>query len=449
MKNGNFGKLFITSVSLLIVLVMLIGCGSSSNAGEPSVDEDGRIIVTFWHSMGGASGAALDQIVEEFNEYQDEITVRAYFQGEYEEALTTFHAIAGSSEAPSIMQVFDVGTMSMVNSNHTIPVQKFIDRDGFDLSVLEENVINYYRINDQLYSMPFNSSTPVMFLNLDAFRAAGFDMDSLPTTFEEVENAAQVITDHGDMGGFALNAWGWMWEQHLANQGALFMNNNNGRTATPTEIGFTWDEGLSILNWIERMVSAGTFVNYGRNWNDMYAGFFNQDVAMIICSSASATYMIETATFEVGIAFVPYPENGHREGIVVGGASLWMIDNGSEKENDAAWEFMQFVGRPDVQAQWHVSTGFLAINPSAYEEQIVIDAHARMPQLRVTIDQLQATTQSYATQGAIMDMIPQGRSIIEVAFEDVFNGARAEDALETAIGQLNQAIERANLARGD
>ena len=449
----TFNKILTAGVAALASVALLTGCGTGGAGGGGTATpttEDGRTVVTFWHSMGGVSGAEIDRIVTNFNNSQDGIEVRAYFQGEYEEALTTFHAIAGTAQAPAIMQVFDVGTMSIAQSGHIIPVQQFIDRDNHDISVIEASIISYYQIGGQFYSIPFNSSTPVMYINMDAFRAAGLDPYSPPATFEAIEEAARVIVDSTDgaMRGFALNAWGWMWEQLLANQGALLMNNNNGRTGTPTEVGYTFEEGYSILSWIARMVAEGTFANYGGNWQDMYAGFFAEDVAMIICSSASAVDMITNSPFEVGIAFMPHPANRSREGVVIGGASLWLVDHGDDDLHNAAWEFMKFVQRPEVQAQWHVGTGFLAINPAAYNEPVVIEAWEEMPQLRVTVDQLQATNVSYATQGAIMDMIPFGRTIIETTFEDVFNGGDPTQALNTATDRLNAAIEEANLIRG-
>ena len=443
----NLWKVLTAGVALLLSVMLLASCGNGGGTDTPTT-EDGRIIATFWHSMGGVSGAEIDNIVSAFNASQDRIEVRAYFQGEYEEALTTFHAIAGTADAPAIMQVFDVGTMSMAQSGHIIPVQYFIDRDNYDITVIEPAIISYYQIDGSFYSIPFNSSTPVMYFNMDAFRAAGLDPYSPPATFEEIEEAARIITEStgGAMRGFSVDAWGWIWEQLLANQGALLMNNNNGRTGIPTEVGFTFEEGYSILSFFARMVADGTFATYG-NWQDLYAGFFAEDVAMLICSSASVVDMVTNSPFEVGVAFIPHPANRSRQGVVIGGASLWLVDHDNEELHDAAWEFMKFVQRPEIQAQWHVGTGFLPINPAAQREPIVVEAWEETPQLRVANEQLAATTVSYATQGAIMDMIPFGRTIIETTLEAVFNGADPTEELNTAIMRLNNAIEEANLIR--
>ncbi|NCU18002.1 ABC transporter substrate-binding protein [Pallidibacillus pasinlerensis] len=437
----------------LIAVLLLAACGggsSDSSSGSGGQTEDGKQIVTFWHSMGGAGQDALNSIVEDFNASQDKIEVVAEYQGTYDESLTKFNAVAGTDSAPTMIQTFEIGTMSMINSGNIKPIQDLIDEDGYDMSGLEENIVNYYSLDGKFYSMPFNSSTPVMYYNKDAFAAAGLDHENPPATFEEIEEVSKKIGEANDgMKGFALQAYGWLWEQLLANQGALLLNNDNGRTGTPTEIGWTEEEGKSILNWVKRMVDDGTFANYGTNGDNMIAGFLAGDVAMFLQSSASARDVIDSADFEVGIAFLPHPGDKERQGVVIGGASLWMIDGKPEEETKAAWEFMKYLQTPEVQGKWHVGTGYFAINPEAYETDIVKEAWEEMPQLKVTVEQLQSTKSSYATQGALMDMLPEGRKIMETALETIYNGGDVDEAYETAVKQFNEAIETANRARGE
>ncbi|RHW36291.1 ABC transporter substrate-binding protein [Lysinibacillus yapensis] len=449
-------KHFLTSFMMLLLVVFLAACSSNeSSSGETEVEAESsdtkeKQVVTFWHSMGGAGQEALNSIVESFNSSQDEIQVNAEYQGEYDESLTKFNAVAGTDSAPSMIQTFEIGTKSMINSGQITPIQEFIDADGYDMSGLEENIVNYYSLDGTFYSMPFNSSTPVMYYNKEAFEAAGLDPEAPPATFEEIIEANKAIVESNpDMKGFALQAYGWLWEQLLANQGALLLNNDNGRTGTPTEIGWTEEEGKSIFNWVKQMVDDGTFANYGTNGDNMMAGFLAGDVAMFLQSSASSRDVIDNAPFEVGIAYLPHPEDKERQGVVIGGASLWMIDGKPEEEQKAAWEFMKYLQTPEVQAEWHVGTGYFAINPAAYEEQTVKDAYAEKPQLQVTVNQLQDTKASYATQGALMDMLPEGRKIMETALEKVYNGGEVDEAYNTAVEQFNAAIEQANAARGE
>ncbi|MFS0820272.1 extracellular solute-binding protein [Bacillus sp. 1P02SD] len=452
-------KKILMILALGFVLLLAACAGGESTAGEgeqntgsgngsDSEEKSEKQTVTFWHSMGGAGQEALNSIVEDFNNSQEEIQVNAEYQGTYDESLTKFNAVAGTDSAPTMIQTFEIGTMSMINSGNIKPIQELVDGDGYDMSGLEENIINYYSLDGKFYSMPFNSSTPVMYYNKDAFTAAGLDPETPPATYEEVEAAGKaIVKSNPKMKGFALQAYGWLWEQLLANQGALLLNNDNGRSDTPTEIGWTEEEGKSIFEWVKRMVDDGTFANYGTNGDNMVAGFLAGDVAMFLQSSASARDVIDNAPFEVGIAFLPHPENKDREGVVIGGASLWMIDGKPEAETNAAWEFMKYLQTPEVQAKWHVGTGYFAINPAAYEEQLVKDAHEEKPQLRVTVEQLQATKSSFATQGALMDMLPQGRKVMETALESVYNGGSVDEAYKTAVDQFNKAIEQANKAR--
>ncbi|WP_462412912.1 ABC transporter substrate-binding protein [Neobacillus sp. Marseille-QA0830] len=445
----------ILSILTLGILLLLTACGGNATSGNSSENKESeksgeKQTVTFWHSMSGAGQETLNSIVDDFNKSQDKIQVKAEFQGTYDEALTKFNAVAGTDSAPTMMQTFEIGTKSMINSGNIIPIQEFVDKDDYDMSGLEKNITNYYSLDGKFYSMPFNSSTPVMYYNKDAFKAAGLDPDQAPETFEEVEKAAKSITkSNPKMKGFALQAYGWLWEQLLANQGALLLNNDNGRTDTPTKIGWKEEEGKSIFNWVKNMVDDGTFANYGTNGDNMVAGFLAGDVSMFLQSSASARDVIDNAPFEVGIAFLPHPENKNREGVVIGGASLWMIDGKPNAESQAAWEFMKYLQKPEVQAKWHVGTGYFAINPDAYDEKAVKDAWTEKPQLKVTVEQLQSTKSSYATQGALMDMLPEGRKIMETALETVFNGGDVDKAYDTAVQQYNEAIKQANKARGE
>lgn len=446
---------------LILILASFTLVLAACNASEDKEDEGkaeakeggksgGKTEVTFWHAMGGQAQVALDEIVEKYNKSQDEVQVKAEFQGTYEETLSKYHSVGGTDDAPTIVQVNEIGTMSMINSGNVEPIQKFIDEEGYDMSNLEENIINYYKVDGKFYSMPFNSSTPVMFYNKDAFKEAGLNPEEPPKTFEEVEEAGKAIKKaNPKMKGFALQAYGWLFEELLANQGGLLLNNDNGRSDTATEVAFDNEKGKSIFKWVKRMMDDDTFANYGINSDNMVTGFLSGEVAMFMQSSATARDVIDNAPFEVGVAFIPYPEKEERQGVVIGGASLWMSKGKSEDEQQAAWEFLKYLQKPEVQAEWHVGTGYFAINPKAYEEQVVKDAYEKMPQLQVTVEQLQATKPSVATQGGLMDMIPEERKIIETALETVYNGGDVDEAFSTAVEQVNAAIEQANAARGE
>lgn len=450
-----------SSLLLLFILTMVVlaACSNSDSEGSEETEapektatsgeaaegtDDGeKIEIEFWHAMAGSGQESLDSIVEGFNESQDKYTVKAEFQGSYEESLTKLRSVGGTKDAPAITQVFEVGTKYMIDSGFIEPMSTFIEKYDYDLSQLEENILNYYKVDGELYSMPFNSSTPVMVYNKDAFEAAGLDPEKAPEKFQEViDAAAKLKTD--EMAGFSILTYGWFFEQLVATQGGLYVNEDNGRTGDATEALFNGEEGLKVFNFLDTMNKEGTFGNFGTNWDDIRSAFATEKVAMYLDSSAGVADMIATSPFEVGVAYIPYGDEVERNGVVIGGASLWMSKGIAEKEQEAAWEFMTYLATPEIQAQWHLETGYFAINPAAYEEESVKTAWAETPQIKVTVDQLQDTVPGLATQGALISVFPESRQQIVTALEDLYQGKDPQQALDEAAEGTNRAMDIAN-----
>lgn len=449
-------RLWKSSLWLLMILGIfaLAACSNSDNAkesegtktGDEKSDEavqSGPVEIEFWHAMSGGGQESLDSIVQGFNDSQDQYVVKAEFQGTYEESLTKLRSVGGTKDAPAITQVFEVGTKYMIDSGFIEPMNTFIEKDNYDLSQLEENILNYYKIDGKLYSMPFNSSTPVMIYNKDAFKEAGLDPDSAPETFSEViDAAAQLKTD--DMYGFSMLTYGWFFEQLVATQGGHYVNEDNGRSGDATEALFNGAEGLNVFNFLDLMNKAGTFGNFGTNWDDIRAAFSTGKVAMYMDSSAGVANAIQNSPFEVGVAYIPHADEVARNGVVIGGASLWMSKGIAEEEQEAAWEFMKYLTTPEVQAQWHLDTGYFAINPAAYDEANVVEKWAEFPQFKVTVDQLQDTVPGLATQGALISVFPESRQQVVTALEDLYQGKDPQEALDQAVEGTNRAIDIAN-----
>lgn len=361
------------------------GNDDTANSGE-------KIDITYWHAMSGANGDALEEIVDQFNAQSDSVSVEAIYQGSYDDSLTKLRAIGGSDEAPALVQVFEIGTKYMSESGFITPMQEFIDEDDFDIDALEENILSYYTLDDQLYSMPFNTSNAVMFYNKDMFEEAGLDPEDPPSTFGEVLDAAEKLSDGDRTYGFTMATIGWFVEQLLANQGALYLDNENGRDGDPTEALVNSEEGLKIFEWLKEMNDAGTFTNYGSAWEDPRGPFFAGQVGMYLDSTANTSAVIDESDFEVGTAFLPTADGVDPEGVIVGGASLWITNKVSEEEQDAAWEFIKFVTEPSVQAEWAASTGYFPITPAAYEEDTLKEVYEEFPQFTTAVDQLENTT---------------------------------------------------------
>lgn len=446
-------KFIYFTLVILSLSIFLVACGnqaeenqgSSQNKEEEKVSEnnsESQIEIDFWHSMSGNNGEEIQKIVDRFNEQSEGIHVNAIFQGSYEDSLTKLRALGGTEEAPAIVQVFEGGTKYMSESGFITPMQTFIDQDGFDVSILEENILSYYTLDDQLYSMPFNTSNAVMFYNKDLFKEAGLDPDHPPRTFSEVKEAAEKITKGKDQVGFSFATISWFFEQLMANSGGLIINNDNGRSGEATASEINSDIGLAIFEWIKEMNDQGIFVNYGSSWDDPRGPFFAGKLGMYFDSTANTAQVIASSSHEVGTAPMPVMDGVEPKGAVVGGASLWITNQVSEEEQAAAWEFIKFTTKADVQAEWAAGTGYFPITPAAYEEQVLKDIYEEYPQYTTAVKQLENTVNTASTAGALFSIMPEARKIIEMGLGEVYEGRDPQEALDDAAKKITEALQK-------
>ncbi|WCF09980.1 ABC transporter substrate-binding protein [Paenibacillus thiaminolyticus] len=429
---------------LAVLSLSAIGCTNSSGS-EARQSDDGRIKVTFWHAMSGSAGELIAKMANDYNASQDKYFVDAIFQGSYEESLTKLKAVGGTSEAPTLMQVQEIGTKYMVNSGYIQPVQDLIDQDKFDLSQWEENILSYYQIDGKLYSLPFNTSNAILIYNKDKFKAAGLDPDSPPKTFGEIREMAKKLTDNSkNEKGFALLIYGWFIEQLLANQGADFVDNGNGRDSLATKSLLNSPESLGIFQWLDDMNKDGTLGNYGRQWDDIRAAFSAGKVAMYMDSTAGIAGVMQASPFEVGTGFLPTPDGKEANGVIVGGASLWLMNSVAEEEKEAAWDFMKYVTTPAVQAEWAAGTGYFPITKAAHEEPVLKEKYEQAPQFLTTVKQLQNTKIGSATRGALISVFPETRNEVATAIEKLYQGDAPQKAVDDLTAKIDKLIEEDN-----
>ena len=349
------------------------------------------------------------------------------------------------------MQVYDIGSRFMIDSKAVVPVQKWVDAEKIDLKVYEPNLLAYYTVDNKLYSMPFNTSTPILYYNKNMFKDAGLDPAKPPKTFDEVAAAAAKLTVKDAAGkvtrpGITIAIYGWFFEQLMAVQNAFYANNENGRAAAATATAFNSPEGEKILSWWLGMVKSGVAGNIGRKTADTQKAFIGGQTAMTIDSTGVLGDIVTGVggKFEVGTAFLPRPE-GAKGGVIIGGGSLWMLGGHPETEEKAAWTFIKFMTAEKQQAFWHINTGYFPVTLKAYDDADLKKHHEKYPQFKVAVDQLHGTPITRATQGALLGVFTQSRQEIETAIEQVLNNqASPKEALTKTAGIVNAAITRYN-----
>ncbi len=415
--------------------------------------------IDFWHSMGGdIGGIAIPQMANDFNASQTQCYVEPIYQGSYDDALNKLKAGLQSKDTPAVMQLYDIGTRLMVDLKVIVPVQDFIDRENYDVSDLEPNVLAYYTVEGRQASMPFNSSTPMLYYNKDMFAAAGLDPENPPRTFEEVWEAARVLTQKDAAGnvtvsGISMSIYGWFFEQLLAVSGGYYVNNANGRDALATEATFNSPEGVAVLEWWKGMYDEGIMGNYGRANADVRTAFYAEQTAMFVDSTAVLRGAMDTVAgkFEIGTVYLPRPneEAFDTSGTIIGGGSLWMISDRPQEELDCAWEFIKFQSSPDQQAYWHTMSGYFPIRQTAYDVTLAKEWRGKYPQFETAVNQLHLAPNNRVTQGGLIGVFPTARQTIEGAIEEVLAGvATPQEALDKAAQIVTDAIVEYNISMG-
>ena len=409
-------------------------------------DVDGTTI-TFWHSMGGVNGEAIDTLVKKFNDENEYgITVDAQYQGEYDDSLNKLKSAQIGNMGADLVQVYEIGTRFMIDSGWIVPMQQMVDADNYDVSEIEPNLAAYYTIDNELYSMPFNSSTPIMYYNKDMFDKAG--VTEVPTSLEGIAEVADDLVNKGGAGeALSMGIYGWFFEEFMCKQGLPYVDNGNGREAAATKVAFDENGGaLNILNEWKKLYDAGYAPNVGRGGDSGLADFSSGKAAMTLGSTASLKQILQdvNGSFEVGTAYFPSITDDDKGGVSIGGASLWMLDNQDDAKKAATWEFVKYLVSAESQAYWNAQTGYFPVTTAAHDEQVFKDNIAKYPQFQTAIDQLHDSAPEYA--GALLSVFPEARAIVETEIENMLNGKEsAEDAVSKMASDMNKSIEDYNL----
>lgn len=446
MKCKKFLPLVLT---VTMALTTLAGCGASSQETGLSVSKSinkEKTTITFWHSMGGVNGEALNHLVDKFNSENDKgIHVDAQYQGEYDDSINKLKSAQLGNMGADLVQIYDIGTRFMIDSGWITPMQELIDKDKYDVSKIEPNIAAYYTVDNKLYSMPFNSSTPILYYNKDMLNKAG--IKDAPKSFAEIKKISGDLTSKGGAtNAISLGIYGWFFEQFICKQGLHYADNGNGRGGAATAVEFDKnDAALKILTAWKSLYDKGCTANVGRGGDAGLADFSAGKSAMTLGSTASLKQILKDVDgkFEVGTAYFPSVVDGSKGGVSIGGASLWALNNKDEAKKEATWEFVKFLISPESQAYWNANTGYFPVTTDAKNEQVYKDNVAKYPQFETAIDQLHSTAPQYA--GALLSVFPEARQTVETQIENMLNGKQnPEETVKVMADSINKSIDEYN-----
>ncbi|HRY27196.1 MAG TPA: sn-glycerol-3-phosphate ABC transporter substrate-binding protein UgpB, partial [Geminicoccaceae bacterium] len=353
--------------NLLAVMAAMALAGTSTTAMAATQ-------IQWWHAMGGANGERVEKIAADFNASQDAYEVIPTFKGSYAETMTAAIAAFRAQEQPHIVQVFEVGTATMMGAKGAIyPVYQLMADAGepFDPDAFLPAVAGYYTTTDgEMLSMPFNSSTPVFWYNKDAFEKAGLDPEAPPATWPEFEEAAKALQAAGYPCGFTTAWESWIHVENFSAWHNLPIGTlSNGFGGLDTELVVNQTPVVDHIAKMGEWQKSKIF-DYGGRTNQAAPKFYNQECAVYTESSAGyAGIKANVKDFEFGIGMLPYwPDiEGAPQNSIIGGASLWVLQGHDAAEYEGVAKFFTYLSSPEVQAWYHQETGYLPITTAAYE----------------------------------------------------------------------------------
>jgi len=429
-------------VGMMSALVLVVALSVSPTLAQTPVE------VSFWHAMSGNNGKVVTDLVAKYNASQSNVHVTEQNKGNYNETLNAVIQAAGQGQGPDIAQIFDLGTPLAIDSGFFTPAETAFSADQIaqiKADVLAP-VLNYFTVGGKLNSIPWNNSTPLFYYNKNMFTAAGLDPEKPPATWQDLEADCEKIKDaNAAPYCISMRVYGWYFEQWMALQGQELANNGNGRADRATESNITSAPAKNIITFWKDLNDKGYWTYTGKLHDNQGANqiFISKQAAMIVESTGALNTFktgADTSGFQLGTGFFPTNGDVDRDGVIIGGASLWIGAGHPEEETKGATDFIMWLMAPEQMTVWHKGTGYMPITKSSQDALDKEGYFTTNPGTKTAVDQLAAAKVDSATAGALMGAFPQIRDLVEQAIQSVTQGDDIDTVLADTKSKADAAI---------
>ncbi len=397
--------------------------------------------IQWWHAMTGANNDLIVKLAEDFNKAQADYKVTPSYKGGYADTMNAGIAAFRAGNAPHIMQVFEVGTATMMAAKGAVkPVYQLMKETGekFDPQAYLPTITGYYStVKGEMLSFPFNSSSMVMWLNKDALAKAGVDPDKLKT-WPEVFDAAKKLHATSPTCGLS-NAWApWaLIEQFSAWHNVSIGTKANGLDGFDTQLKFNTPLHEKLLATLAELQKDKTYDYSGRN-NSGEGRFTSGECPIFLTSSAFYGNVKANAKFAYTNAPMPYFPDvaGAPQNSIIGGASLWIMGGKSADEYKGVAKFLAFLSDTDRQVELHVKSGYLPITKAAYEKVKASGFYKENPLLETPLKELTNKEPTENSRGLRFGNMVQMRDVWSEEIEQALAGKKtAKQALDDAVAR--------------
>lgn len=404
--------------------------GDVATVADPArcpVDEleqvDAPVVVTMWHAMTSVNAEELEAMASEYNASQDRVQVELVFTGSYDETFERYRTSARGRSAPDVVQLEETTLQQVIDSETAVPAAACIAAAGYDTSDHLPAVLAQFTVEDVLWPMPFNISTPVFYYSTNRFQAAGLDPADPPATLGDLLEAARALVSSGTSPrAFSLETQAWYVEQWFNLAGEPVVDQGNGRDGRATEALLDGETGQQVFDWLATMLGEQLVHDVGRNptGSDHFFAIAGNQASMTIGTSAALGGVYDALATNpgleeevgLGIGPLPGPTGG---GVAPGGAALWLVDRGEPLRVAAAWDWASWLNEPEQQARWHGATGYIPIRASAIELPAVQQLWVERPGFEIAYRQVAESANE--TGGPVIGGYPGFRDALEGGIE--------------------------------
>lgn len=412
----------------------------SSESTTPTTASKDALHLTFYYpvNVGGSAAKLIEQICTDFNAENPDIVVEPVYTGNYDDTVTKIQTAVQGGTPPDVFVSLATQRFTMASTGMAMPLDELIAADGDEGKAYIGDFLDGFMedsyVDGQIYSIPFQRSTMVLFYNKDAFKEVGLDPEKAPATWEEVVEYGQKLTNDNRFGvGLALNSGSAQW----AFTGFCLQNSANGEnlmTEDGKQVLFNTPENVEALQfWLDLQNKYKIMAPGIVQWTDLPTQFLAGEVAMIYHTTGNMANINENASFEFGTAFLP----GHkRVAAPTGGGNFYISSGISEDRVQAAWKFIKFATEPERAAQWSLDTGYVATRTSCFDTDLMKNYYEEVPQAKVAYEQIPMSKPELTTYNAAEIW----RILNDNIQSAVVGDATPEEALSAAQDQATEVL---------
>jgi sn-glycerol 3-phosphate transport system substrate-binding protein len=374
-------------------------------------DAQTKIDFFFPVPVDGKLAREMTRLTKVYNDSQKEVAVTAVYTGSYDDTKLKAQAAANAGKPPAVVLMSANFVLDLKLAGDVISLEPMLKADGttrarfFDdfWPAVQPNAI----VDGELYAIPYQNSTPLLYFNVDHFKEAGLDPKKPPQTWAELVDAARKLT-RADRMGFGLpegyDYMGWMMETLSMSNGGRYFNEEYGG-----EVYYDTPSMLGAAQFVEDLVFKHKVMQQGVvEGGALSTNFLAGKVSMMLLSTGSLSFVRENMKMAYDVAFVP---RNVRNAVPIGGGSLVMFKGLSEEQKAAGWKFAKWLSSTETLGGWSRFTGYFSPRKSPYDTAEMKDFIAKNPDAKVALDQLPyakpwfATYQTVAVRKALEDEI--------------------------------------------